>query len=100
MTYISPIFIPMALFTRTKAYFDAWLKICISCAIQPAVMAGFIALLLTMYDSAIYKNCEFMRYDYNYDSDVKFATFELRLPKTDVDQCKNSVGYKMLQYYS
>ncbi|CAN7976171.1 unnamed protein product, partial [Ixodes persulcatus] len=48
MTYISPIFIPMALFTRTKAYFDGWLKVCISCALQPAVIAGFIALLITI----------------------------------------------------
>jgi type IV secretion system protein VirB6 len=100
MTYISPIFIPMALFTRTKAYFDAWLKISISCALQPAVVAGFIALLLTMYDSAIYKNCEFMRHDYVYSSDVQFSTFELRLPNTSPEECQNSAGYKLLQYYS
>ena len=100
MTYISPIFIPMVLFTRTKAYFDAWLKICISCAVQPAVVAGFIALLLTMYDSAIYKNCEFMRHDYTYSSDVQFSTFELRLPNANTDDCKNSAGYKLLRYYS
>ncbi len=100
MTYISPIFIPMVLFTRTKAYFDAWLKICISCAVQPAVVAGFIALLLTMYDSAIYKNCEFMRHDYTYSSDVQFSTFELRLPNTNTEDCKNSAGYKLLRYYS
>ncbi|KAJ6645077.1 hypothetical protein Bhyg_00278, partial [Pseudolycoriella hygida] len=99
MTYISPIFIPMALFTRTKAYFDAWLKICISCAIQPAVIAGFIALLLSMYDSAIYKNCEFMRHDY-VSGNTQFSTFELRLPNSEPNDCKNSAGYKLLQYYS
>ncbi|MCC8398669.1 MAG: type IV secretion system protein [Rickettsia endosymbiont of Labidopullus appendiculatus] len=99
MTYISPIFIPMALFTRTKAYFDAWLKICISCAIQPAVIAGFIALLLSMYDSAIYKNCEFMRHDY-VSGNTQFSTFELRLPNSEPADCKNSAGYKLLQYYS
>ena len=60
MAYISPIFIPMLLFERTKVYFDSWLKIIISCLIQPAVLAGFAALLLTMYDSAIFKNCEFL----------------------------------------
>ncbi|HJD64307.1 MAG TPA: type IV secretion system protein [Rickettsia endosymbiont of Sericostoma sp.] len=99
MTYISPIFIPMALFTRTKAYFDAWLKICISCALQPAVIAGFIALLLTMYDSAIYKNCQFMRHDYVHN-EVQFSTFELRLPIDKPEDCRNSAGYKLLQYYS
>ncbi|WP_410525831.1 TrbL/VirB6 family protein [Rickettsia endosymbiont of Oedothorax gibbosus] len=99
MTYISPIFIPMALFTRTKAYFDAWLKICISCALQPAVVAGFIALLLTMYDSAIYKNCQFMRHNYVHN-EVQFSTFELRLPIDKPEDCRNSAGYKLLQYYS
>ncbi len=99
MTYISPIFIPMVLFTRTKAYFDAWLKICISCAVQPAVVAGFIALLLTMYDSAIYKNCQFKRHDYVHN-EVRFSTFELRLPNSEPEDCKNSAGYKLLQYYS
>ncbi|XVN41058.1 MAG: type IV secretion system protein [Rickettsia endosymbiont of Argas persicus] len=99
MTYISPIFIPMALFTKTKAYFDGWLKVCFSCALQPAVIAGFIALLITMYDSAIYKNCEFLRHDYE-KGDIKFSTFELRLPSTDAEKCQESFGYKMLNYYA
>ena len=99
MTYISPIFIPMVLFTRTKAYFDAWLKICISCALQPAVVAGFIALLLGMYDSAIYKNCQFKRHDY-VSGNVQFSTFELILPNSEPAACASSAGYKLLQYYS
>ncbi|WP_375327077.1 type IV secretion system protein [Candidatus Tisiphia endosymbiont of Nemotelus uliginosus] len=100
MTYISPIFIPMALFTRTKAYFDAWLKICMSCALQPAVIAGFIALLVTMYDSAIYDNCQFVRYDYTDSNPTGFSTFEIRLPEFDEQRCKDSAGYKLLKYYS
>jgi len=99
MTYISPIFIPMALFTRTKAYFDGWMRVCLSCALQPAVIAGFIALLITMYDSAIFKNCEFLRHDYE-KNDVRFSTFELRLPSSGSDTCQESFGYKMLQYYA
>lgn len=98
MAYISPIFITMALFERTKAYFDAWLKVVISCVIQPAVIAGFIALLLSMYDEAIYKNCEFMRHDYNLGTTI-FSTFELRLPDFDPETCRNSAGYKLLKYY-
>ncbi|AFB20678.1 TrbL/VirB6 family protein [Rickettsia canadensis] len=99
MTYVSPIFIPMALFTRTKAYFDGWLKVCISCTLQPSVIAGFIALLITMYDSAIFKNCEFLRHDYE-KGDIRFSTFELRLPISAADKCQESFGYKMLQYYA
>ncbi len=100
MAYISPIFIPMILFKRTKGYFDAWLKVCLSCSLQPVVIAGFIALLLSMYDGAIYKNCEFMRHDYVYSDNSKFSTFELLLPDNNPEECKSSVGYKLLNYYS
>lgn len=99
MAYISPIFISMALFERTKNYFDQWLKVTLSCALQPAVIAGFIALILTMYDSAIYGNCEFKRHDYNV-GDVNFSTFELREPVIDPQECRNSAGYKLLKYYT
>lgn len=99
MAYISPIFIPMALFERTHGYFDAWLKITISCVIQPAVLAGFVALLLTMYDTAIYKNCQFKRFDYTIE-DVNFSTFELRVPEAEPEKCRTSAGYKFLQYYT
>jgi type IV secretion system protein VirB6 len=98
MAYISPIFISMALFERTKAYFDSWLRITLSCALQPAVLAGFIALLLTMFDSAMYKNCQFLRHDYTYQ-DVNFSTFELRIPDLNSEECKGSAGYKLLKYY-
>ncbi|XVN42030.1 MAG: type IV secretion system protein [Candidatus Rickettsia vulgarisii] len=99
MAYVSPIFIPMALFNRTKAYFDAWLKICISCTLQPAVIAGFIALLVTLYDTAIYKNCEFIRRDYTYN-DRDFSTFQIGLPDSKPEECKSSAGYKLLNYYA
>lgn len=98
MAYISPIFITMALFDRTKAYFDSWLKITLSCVLQPAMLAGFIALLLTMYDSAIYKNCQFKRHDYSIEGQ-NFSTFELRVPDSDPAECRKSAGYKVLHYY-
>jgi len=99
MAYISPIFIPMILFERTKGYFDAWLRIVVSCTLQPAVIGGFIALLLTMYDSAIYGNCEFQRHDYS-AGEITFSTFELRLPEAEVEKCEASFGYKLLRYYT
>ncbi|MFK7973828.1 MAG: type IV secretion system protein [Rickettsiaceae bacterium] len=99
MAYISPLFIPMVLFERTKAYFDSWLRIVISCTLQPAVIAGFIAMLLTMYDSAIYGTCEFLRHDYVVGN-TNFSTFELRLPSFEPEKCIHSVGYKLMQYYT
>ncbi len=98
MAYISPIFIPMVLFERTKGYFDSWLRIVVSCTLQPAIIGAFIALLLTMYDSAIYGNCEFQRHDYSV-SEFNFSTFELRLPDQEIEKCESSLGYKLLQYY-
>ena len=58
-----------------------------------------MALLITMYDSAIYKNCEFLRYDYE-KGGIRFSTFELRLPIRGADKCQESFGYKMLKYYA
>lgn len=98
MAYISPIFIPMVLFEPTKAYFDSWLRVTLSCALQPAVIGGFIAIILTMYDGAIYGNCEFQRYDYTF-SEINFSTFELRLPSSEPEKCSDSAGYKLMKYY-
>jgi type IV secretion system protein VirB6 len=98
MAYISPIFIPMVLFEQTKAYFDSWMKITLSCALQPAVIGGFLALILTMYDSAIYGTCEFQRHDYTFGN-TNFSTFELRIPNNQPEECVNSAGYKLMKYY-
>lgn len=99
MAYISPIFIPMALFQRTKAYYDGWQKVVISCAIQPAVIGGVVATLLTMYDSTIYGNCVYQRHDYT-AGENSFSTFQLMLPASEPEKCEKSVGYKLLQYSS
>ena len=98
MMYVSPIFVPMLLFERTKAYFDSWVKIVVSCALQPAVVGGFIALLLTMYDSIFFANCEYLRHDYQ-SSGINFSTFELREPSSEPEKCINSTGYKLIKYY-
>lgn len=98
MVYISPIFVPMLLFERTKGYFDAWTKIIVSCALQPALVGGFVALLLTMYDSIFFGNCEYLRHDYN-SSGINFSTFELREPASEPEKCINSTGYKLIKFY-
>ena len=99
MAYIAPIFVPMALFHRTKSYFDAWLKILVACTLQPAIIGGFLALLLTVFDTAMYGTCEFNRVDYEVLGN-QFSTFQIALPSGDVAQCESSVGYKLLRYFS
>lgn len=98
MAYISPIFITMALFDRTKSYFDGWLRVVVSCTLQPAVVGCFIAILLTVYDSTIYENCEFQRYDYEIGEHA-FSTFALHEPLIEPELCRESLGYKLLRYY-
>ena len=121
LAYIAPIFVPMALFQQTKEYFNSWLRILLSCTIQPAVIGGFIALLLTIYDTAIYGNCAFERANYakltiNTQDDPihhdKASIFKLKMPendginlplhdpKTNVTNCSHSLGYKLYQYYN
>jgi len=57
----------------------------------------FIALLLTVYDSAIYGNCEYKRHDYS-AGEYNFSTFELRLPAVEAEKCEASMGYKLMKY--
>lgn len=120
LAYIAPIFVPMALFNQTKEYFNAWLRILLSCTIQPAVVAGFIALLLTVYDTAIYGNCAFERENYKdlyistaqEDENIHHARasiFKLKMPDdikgdvhdpdTHITNCSHTLGYKLYRYY-
>ncbi|MCP5369324.1 MAG: type IV secretion system protein [Rickettsiaceae bacterium] len=99
MSYLAPIFVPMMLFHRTKEYFESWLKIVVSCALQPAIIGGFLAMLLTVFDTAMYGNCEFNRIDYTISGN-SFSTFQLALPENEIEKCEESVGYKLLKLYS
>ena len=97
MAYFAPIFIPMALFERTKGYFNGWIKLLISCSLQPAILIGFMALLLTTYDGIIYGDqCQFKAHiseslEYNVIDRFDFVT-------PIQTECSNSVGYKMVSY--
>lgn len=106
MIYISPIFITFALFNRTKGYFESWLKISVSCALQPAILAGFLALVITMFDSGMYNKCQFKRHTYEVaatdtNSTSYVSTFGLVVPASgdDASSCTSSVGYKLMRYY-
>lgn len=97
LVYLSPIFVPLALFERTKSYFDSWVKITLSCALQPMVIACFIAMMLTMFDKVMYGTCEFQRRDYTNGEEYR-STFEIRVPRENVGECTMSVGYVIISY--
>ena len=97
MAYFAPIFIPMALFEKTKGYFDGWIKLLISCSVQPAILLGFITLLLITYDGLIYGNqCEFKPHT------STTATHNIidRFDFINQSACSDSLGYKLTQYIS
>ncbi len=49
-----PLFIPMLLFQATKAYFDKWLKLVISFALQPVIILVFVVLSISAVDLATF----------------------------------------------
>lgn len=97
LVYLSPIFVPLALFERTKSYFDSWLKITLSCALQPMVLACFIAIILTLYDNVLYGTCNFKRHDFTNGSEFR-STYEIRIPDENPGGCLTSIGYVLISY--
>ena len=59
LVYMAPLFVPFALFNQTKGFFDSWLKQLISYSLQPMILAAFIALMLTVFDSQVFGSCSF-----------------------------------------
>ncbi len=117
LIYMAPIFVPMALFGVTKKYFDAWIKLVISYALQPMIIAAYIAMMLTIFDQTMFGNCTFVSSDitWSYQSDgttggapTKMKPFfQICDPDnpqtgcstsvTDVNatNCKDTFGYKI-----
>ena len=54
MIVVSPLFIPLILTSKTQEYFNKWLKVTISFAIQPIVMLVFVSFSLAAVDFAAF----------------------------------------------
>lgn len=96
LVYVSPIFIPMCLFSRTNGYFTGWRNSLLSCTLQPAVSIGFILLAFSMFDTAIYKDCKFSS-EIKQESDYKYCNFKITNPEDP--ECKSSIGAHWLSIY-
>ncbi len=59
LIYLAPVFVPMVLFEVTKGYYDSWLKLTASYALQPMVIAAYIAMMLTIFDQTMFGDCTF-----------------------------------------
>jgi hypothetical protein len=54
MMIFAPLFIPLALFRKTKEYFDKWLKLTVSFALQPVLILLFVTFSITAVDLAVF----------------------------------------------
>lgn len=84
--FMGPIFIPMALFARTKGYFDEWLKLIISYTIYPTIVLAFVGIMVATFDQTLYPDCEFTLTPYGSTSYWEFTTEQS-------DTCKDAYGY-------
>jgi type IV secretion system protein VirB6 len=57
MVYLSPIFVPFALFEKTKGFFEGWKNLLISYTVQPTVITAFLAVMLAVFDQIIFGTC-------------------------------------------
>jgi type IV secretory pathway VirB6-like protein len=57
LSFLSPLFVPLCLLKVTKGYFDLWLKLLLSFALQPVVITAFVAIMCTTLDQIIYGTC-------------------------------------------
>lgn len=51
---IGPFFMPLVLFRVTKQYFDNWVKLIISCAMQPVLMVVFVSFAVAAVDVVVF----------------------------------------------
>ena len=61
LIYLAPLFVPMALFEQTKHYYDGWLKLLIAYALQPMIVAAYIAMMFTIFDQVMFGTCSFSK---------------------------------------
>lgn len=54
LVFLSPIFVPAALFPPTKKYFDGWLQGIFGYILYPVILFAFVALMLNSFDILYY----------------------------------------------
>ena len=89
VVFVGPIFIPMALFDKTKGWFDEWFKLIIAYVLYPTIIMAFISIMISTYDSIIYSGCSF-----TIDSSVSFPYWTFTESSLGAGSpCLKSVGY-------
>jgi type IV secretory pathway VirB6-like protein len=82
---IAPVFVPMALFTVTRSYFQQWRSAVVSNLVQPGLLIMFAGFYFATMDSMIYQGCTFELTPKDYQLSQG--------PQSE--ECKKSVGYRL-----
>lgn len=51
---LAPMFLPLVIFKSTKQYFDNWVKLIISCVLQPVIIVAFVSFAVATLDVAVF----------------------------------------------
>lgn len=95
LIYLAPIFVPLALFEQTKGFFQGWMKLAFSFALQPVVIAAFIALMLTVFDDVIYGTCAFDKQQISSSGSgcPAYDSFSMTSDSMAQSSCNTTLGY-------
>ena len=110
LAYTSVIFVPTVLFEKSRSFFDGWLRLIVSSALQPMVMCSFLIVFLNIFDNIMFEDCRFTKikeyeeievYDKNIDDVVSklVPRYRFKLRKPVSETCKVSPGYQLENYY-
>lgn len=101
---ISPLFLPLVLIPRTREYFDKWVKLVISFALQPVIMLIFVSMTITAVDLAAFSADYSVMYrlagDASRQKDFSLNSYLLKVrnadgaevPSADDPSCKGADG--------
>lgn len=85
LVIISPMIIPLVLFRDTKQYFDKWVRLLISFALQPIIMLVFIIFSITAMDLATFSG--------KYSLYYRIAGEKVRAAKFDMNEYLTTLRY-------
>jgi type IV secretion system protein VirB6 len=96
LIFFGPIFIPLALFEKTKGFCDQWVKLLVGYSLQPVMVLAIISFMLITFDKILFTDCSF-----------KSGLLANGTPYWVMDEvypnptptCQKSLGY-MVQFFS
>jgi hypothetical protein len=94
----APLFIPMVLFQSTKSYFDKWIKLIISFALQPVIILVFITFTIAAVDLATFSGKYSIMYAIAGDESQKTGFSLNEYLTRDRGNGQTIVGDKPLEY--